>query len=256
MSFLSTLTTDESIANEKDVIAGSGPRLLESGVYAGKVVHAYVSKSAGGAIGMNVLLDFNGTQLRQTFWMTSGTAKGCKNYYQDKNGDKQYLPGFILANSLTLLACGQEISALETEKKVIPLWNAATKSEVPTQVDMLTDLLGKEVVAAVFRQIVDKTAKNEATGLYEPTGETREENEVDKFFRARDRMTTAEIRAQAEEATFVNTWAEKFGGKTRDRSKGAAAGAGGSGNAGLPSRAAPAAAAAAAAKKPAQSLFA
>lgn len=249
MSFLSTLTSDDSIANEKDVIIGGGPRLLDSGIYSGKVVHAYVNKSAGGAIGLNVLLDFNGTQLRQTFWMTSGTAKGCKNYYE-KDGQKNYLPGFILANSLCLLTVGQEINKLETEKKVIPLWNSETKSEVPTQVDMLTDLIGKEIVAAVFRQIVDKTAKNAATGAYEPTGETREENEVDKFFRARDRMTTAEIRAQAEEASFVNTWAEKFGGKTRDRSKGAAAG---SGNAGLPRAAA---AAPAAGKKPTTSLFA
>lgn len=252
MSLLSTLTTNEAIANEKDVVGGGGSRILETGVHAMKVVYAYVTKSAGGAIGMVLNLKSDaGQELRQTLWMTSGTAKGCTNFYTDKNGDKQYLPGFILANSLCLLTVGQEISGLDTEQKVIPLYNAEAKSEIPTKVDMLTDLVGKDILAAVFKQTVDKTKKNETTGLYEPTGETREENEIDKFFRARDRMTTAEIRAQAEKAVFVDTWAEKWTGKTRDRSKGAAAGGAAAGNksgAGLP--------AAGGAKKPATSLFA
>jgi hypothetical protein len=248
MSILSTLTTDSSIANEKDSV-GSVNRILESGIYKTTIKHAYVTKSAGGAVGMVLSLKTDGGQeMRQTSWMTSGTAKGCKNYYEDKNGDKQYLPGFTLANSLCLLTTGEELSALQTEDKVIPLYNYEAKAEVPTKVQMLMDLVGKEVIAGVIKQTVDKTKKNEATGLYEPTGETREENEVDKFFRARDSMTTSEIRAQATEAVFINTWTERFAGKTRDRSKGAAGNAGAAkASPGLPS---------AAAKKPTASLFA
>lgn len=246
MSFLSTLTTDESIANEKDIIGGS--RVLDSGVYDAKIVTAYVTKSGGGAVGMVLNLKTSaGKELRQTLWMTSGTEKGCKNFYTDKNGDKQYLPGFILANSLCLLAAGKEISSLDTEQKVIPVYNAEAKSEIPTKVDMLMDLVGKDIVAGVIRQVVDKTKKNPTTGAYEATGETREENEIDKFFRARDRMTTAEIRAQATEASFVKTWAEKWTGKVKEKAKGTAAGAG---TAGLPGKAP------AAAGKPTTSLFA
>lgn len=248
MSILSNLTTDNSIANEKDSVGG-GSRIVDSGVYNAKVIHAYVTKSAGGAVGMIVSLKLeSGQEVKQTFWMTSGTAKGCKNYYEDKNGDKQYLPGFLMANSLCLLTTGQEISGLDTEQKVIPLYNAEAKSEIPTKVDMLMDLVGKDVVAAVMKQTVDKTKKNEATGLYEPTGETRDENEVDKFFRARDRMTTAEIRAQAEQASFVNTWAEKWTGKVRDKTKGDTGAS--KGTSGLPT------ANTAASKKPTTSLFA
>lgn len=251
MSILSTLTTNEAIANEKDAVAG-GSRILESGLYKAKVATAHVTKSAGGAIGMVLNLKTeDGREVRQTLWMTSGTAKGCKNYYEDKNGDKQYLPGFILANSLCLLTVGQELSSLETEQKVIPLYNAESKSEIPTKVDMLMDLVGKEVIAGIVRQTVDKTKKNDATGVYEPTGETRDENEIDKFFRARDRMTTAEIRAQAETASFIETWDAKMTGKTRDRTKGAAgAAAANKGAAGLPK------AAAASSAKPTTSLFA
>lgn len=250
MSLLSNLATDNSIADEKDVIGG-GSRVLESDVYGFTVQHAYVSKSDGGAIALNVLLkNDQGQQLRQQFWMTSALAKGGKNFYE-KDGQKNYLPGFIMANSLALLTTGKEISQLETEQKVIPLYNKDAKAEVPTKVEMLMDLVGKEILAAVIKQTVDKTKKNATTGAYEATGETREENEVEKFFRARDRMTTAEIRAQAETAVFVDTWIENWKGKTKNKAKGA--GAANTGSAGLPGKAAGAASGTA---KPTTSLFA
>jgi hypothetical protein len=244
MGLLSNIKSDDSIANERDVVGGS--RVLESGVYKLTVQHAYVNKASSGAIGIVVSFKTDTKQdLRQTFWITSGAEKGNKNYYTDKNGDKQYLPGYLMANSLCLLTTGQEISELDTEQKVIPLYNAEAKKEVPTTVDMLMDLVGKQVLGAVVKQIVDKTKKNDA-GVYVPTGETREENDIDKFFRERDGMTTAEIRGQAEKASFIETWKEKNAGQVRNRVKDGAA----KGTAGLPT------AGASASKKPTSSLFA
>lgn len=246
MSILANLTTDSSIANEKDSIGGS--RAIETGIYTFTIQHAYIGKSTGGAISLNLNLKTeDNKELKQQLWMTSGTAKGGKNFYTDKNGDKQYLPGFLMANSLCLLTVGKEISELDTEQKVIPLYNADAKAEVPTKVDMLMDLIGKEITAAVFKQTVDKTKKNESTGAYEPTGETREENEIDKFFRASDKKTTAEIRAQAEEASFIHTWEKKYAGQTRDKSNGASSA---NGTAGAPK------AASGTTSKPTTSLFA
>lgn len=247
MNLLANLSTDQSIAEEKDVIGG-GSRVLESDVYPFTVQHAYISKSDGGAVALNVLLkNDQNQQVRQQFWMTSSTAKGGKNFYE-KDGQKNYLPGFVMANSLCLLTAGKEISQLETEEKVIPLYNKDAKTEVPTKVQMLMDIVGKEILAAVIKQTVDKTKKNTATGAYEPTGETRDENEVEKFFRARDRMTTAEIRAQAETAVFIDTWISTWKGKTKEKAKGTAA----AGAAGLPG----AKTAAPASTKPNTSLFA
>jgi hypothetical protein len=243
MSLLATLSTDSSVTEEKDSVGSGGP--LDSGLYKSTIALAYVTKSAGGAIGLvlNMKTEAN-REIRQTLWMTSGTAKGCKNYYE-KDGEKFYLPGFNHANSLALLTCGKEISELETETKVVNVYSAEAKSEVPTKVEMLMDLLGKEIIVGVIRQTVDKTKKNEA-GVYEATGETRDENEIDKLFRAKDRMTTAEIRAQAETAGFIDTWDAKFTGTVKNKAKGAA------GTAGAPK----AAGAPAAAKKPTTSLFA
>lgn len=222
MSLLANLTSDDSIQNERDSVGGNGAR--ESNIYPMTIALAYLTKSQGGAIALNLSLKDQQGEVKPQLWMTSGTAKGCKNYYEDRNGTKQYLPGFLIANSIALLTVGKELSQLETETKVVNVYSAEAKAEVPTKVDMVMDLLNQEVIVGLIKQTVDKTKKNEATGIYEATGETRDENEIDKIFRAKDRMTTAEIRAQAEEAVFITTWEQKWAGKTRNRTKGTAAG--------------------------------
>ena len=245
MSLLSTLTSDASIANEKDSVGGGG--VLDSGLYPATVTLAYAQKSEGGALGLVLQAKTNqGRDIRQTLWMTSGTAKGCKNYYE-KEGVKHYLPGYVAANALALLTTGKEISELDTETKVVNVYNKDAKAEVPTKVEAIVDLMGQEILIGVIKQTVDKTQKTDA-GTYAPTGETRDENEIDKFFRASDRKTTAEIRAQAEEAAFADVWEKKWAGVTKDKaSKGA-------GVPGVPKIGA--AANAGAIKKPTTSLFA
>lgn len=245
MSILSKLQTaaNEEINEEKDSVGGSGP--VESGLYNHIINIAYVKKAASGALSLVVhFKDPNNREIRSTFWMTSGDAKGNKNYYE-KDGEKFFLPGYNMANSLALLTVGKEIGELDTETKVINLWSSEVKAEVPTKVDMVMDLLNKPIISGVLKQTVNKTVKNTTTGAYEPTEDTRDENEIDKFFRASDRMTSSEIRAQADEATFIDTWATKWAGKTRDRTGGTK---GTSGTAGAPPKPA--------AKKPAASLFA
>lgn len=243
MSLLANLNTDSNIADEKDSIGGS--RVRESGLYPLNIALAYITKSEGGAMALNLSLKDDDGEVRQQLWMTSGTAKGGNNYYIDKKGDKQYLPGFNMANSLALLTLGKEISALDTEDKVINLYNFDTKGDVPTKVAMVVDLLGKDILVGLIKQTVDINKKDDATGEYKASGEVRDENEIDKLFRAEDRMTSAEIRAKAEVAEFADTWEAKWKGQTKNKAKGAAAG----GTAGAPKPAG-------ASTKPQQSLFA
>lgn len=245
MNMLANLKTEEGIEDEKDVVMSGGP--LDSGIYAGTVALAYLGKSQGGAMSLTLHIKTEARELRNTVYITSGDAKGNKNYYE-RDGERKYLPGFNIANSLCLLTIGKEIASLETEEKVVSLFDFDAKKEVPTKVQVLTDLLGQEALFAVLRQIVDKNTKD-AAGKYVPTGEVREENEIDKIFRARDRMTTAEIRAQATEPSFYNTWIEKNAGKVRNKAKGAGANTGAPGLPGAP------AATLAAPGKPASSLF-
>lgn len=241
MSLLANLASDDSIANEKDSIGGGG--VLESGLYPCTVTLAYVTKSQGGATGLVLKAKTDqGRDINQTLWMTSGTAKGGKNYYE-KDGVKNYLPGFIAANALALLGCGKEISQCDTETKVVNVYSFEAKAEIPTKVEMVMDLVGKEIVVGLIKQTVDKNVKNDA-GLYVASGETRDENEIDKFFRASDHMTTAEIRAAANDPVFYDTWNTKWAGQVRNKAKGA------TGTAGTPK------AAGGTTKKPTTSLFA
>ncbi len=222
MGLLSTLASDDTIANERDSVGGNN--ILDSKIYPCKINTAYIGKAASGAMSLVVSLKTNtGNEIKQTLWMTSGTAKGGKNYYEQKDGTKQYLPGFTHANALALLSIGKEISELDTETKVMNVYSAEAKAEIPTKVEMVMDLIGKDINIGIIRQKVDKTRKNEVTGIYEATGETKEENEIDKIFRADDNMTTAEIRGKAEKATFYTVWEEKWSGKVKDKSKGTSA---------------------------------
>lgn len=216
MSLLSGLTTSNDIAAEKDSVGGGF--VLDSNLYNFTIKLAYLQKTASDALSLVVhLTTEDNKDVRQQFWMTSGKEKGCKNYFVDKKGEKQYLPGFNMANSLCLLTVGKEISQMETETKVVNLYSSEAKAEVPTNVEMLTELLGKQVLGGLIKQVVDKTAKD-AAGNYQPTGETREENELDKLFRERDGKTTAEILAQAPEAVFIETWKKKWVGQVKDKS--------------------------------------
>ena len=242
MTILSNLKTDDSIQEDKDVLGG-GYRPLESGLYDLTIESAYVGTSQGGAVSLNIVAKTEDQQtVRQTLWMTSGKAKGCKNYYEDANGTRKYLPGFTSANNLCLLTVGKEIGDLEPEEKVINLYDYDAKKELPTKVQMIVELVGQEITAGVVKQTVDKNVKD-GNGNYVPSGETRDENEISKFFRKRDGMTVAEIKAEAAEAVFKTQWAEKNTGVTINKAKGL------SGAAGVPQQANTSA------PKPAKSLF-
>lgn len=252
MNMLATLKAEEGVkvAADKDTLGG-GNGVVESGAYRAKIGMAYVEKSKGGALGLflTLLVGDEGKEVRQTLWMTSGDKKGNKPYYT-KDGENYPLPGFSQANSLAALTTGKEMSELDTEEKVIKLYNYDSKAEVPTKVQAVTELIGQEIYVGIIKQTVDKTKQVGDTEVYEPTGETREENEIDKFFCAKDGfeyMTTTEIKAKVEAPVFYGDWTAKWTGQTRNKAKGAAAG----GTAGAPAK--PGATAGTA--KPKSSLF-
>ena len=230
MNMLATLKTDNTIEGETDRLGG-GSAPLPSGIYPARIDLAYLRKSAKGALGLRLVMETpTGETIDQTIYLTGGDAKGNNNFYLDKkSGEKKYLPGFLLGQSLALLTLNKEISELDTEKKVVAVYDYEAKKEQPTEVDMVTEFLGKEIWVGLLHQVVDKNVLDEVSGQYVPTGETREENEIDKFFRAADKLTVAEARAQATSPAFFEQWEEKMKGKTRDRSKGAGQGTPGTG---------------------------
>ncbi len=218
MSILSQITTADDVQEEKDTLGG-GSFLTESGAYKATVEIAYISVAKSGAMALNFHLKLdNGTLVRRTEYFTSGDAKGKKTYYE-KDGKKFNLPGFTLINDLCLLGVEKGLGQLDTEDKVIKLYDFDAKKEMPKSVPCIVDLHGATVIAGVIKQTVDKNVKQ--GDQYVPSGETRDENIVEKFFYAEDGRTVAEIKAKAEEGEFLGKWKEKNTGVTRNKAKGA-----------------------------------
>lgn len=215
MSELDSLALDTSIEDEKDTLGGGGAQ--ESGIKRNLLIEmAYLDKSRGGALSLNLhLRNADGDVLRAQLWITSGKAKGCKNYYE-RNGKKNYLPGFNLANALAMMTIGKDIGEVckSIETRSINRWDFESSSEIPMKTEVVIDLLNQKITVGLLKQTVEKNVKQ--GDKYVPSGETRDENEVDKFFDAETDKTLSETKA-GDDATFINDWEAKWAGKTKDK---------------------------------------
>lgn len=232
MGMFSNLTTD-NIEKAEDRVGGAAPR-LPSGIYDAVIKIAYVGDSQrSDAKSVNLHMDINGTEVRERVWITNGKGE---NYYLAKDGSGKHmpLPGFTTINDLCLLTTEAELSAQDTEEKVVKLWNNEERAEKNTRVPCLTDLHNKTVKVALLRQIEDKRARTDS-GEYKATGDTVTINAVDKFLYAEDGRTVLEIQNGVEEPEFAEAWLTRNEGKDRDKStKNAGAGASGTGRPGAP----------------------
>ena len=210
--------TQDGLEESSDRLGGAS--VFETGIYDGIVKVAYVGKaSASNSQSVTVIVDISGREYKETIWVTT---KDGNNFYPDKQDKtkKMPLPGFTTVDDLCLLTTGQPLSEQAAEEKVVSIYDFDLKKDMPTNVPVLTDLIGKPITLGIVRETVDKQKKNSA-GLYENTGETRDQNTIDKLFHTESGRTVAEFRAQLEVATFKAKWAEKNTGKTRMRAKGA-----------------------------------
>lgn len=247
--FASMNTSNEAKGEDTDSLGGNfGP--IDTGVYdmTIKMVYAIVAKS--GANGVVVVFETPDKKtVTQTEYISSGTEKGCNNFYIDKeSGEKKLLPGYLKMDALALLATKKELQGPDGqtwEEKMVPIYNSDAKAEVPTKVPVATSMLGCKVKVGILKINENKTKKNETTQKYDPINEAREINEVSKVFHAETGKTIQEYREQKPEPTFLGQWTEKFGTKTIDKFKAVVGGA----TAGAPG------AAAAGGGKPTASLF-
>lgn len=218
MKMFGNLSTD-GLEQTGDRLGGGGVR--ESGAYDGTVKLAYAGKaSASNAQSLTVVFDLGGQEYRETYWVTN---KNGENFFVDKQDKNKRvpLPGYTMADDLCLLTTGFPLSEQNAAEKVISLYDYEQKKEVPTNAHVFLDLIGKPITVGLIKQTVDKTKKNDSTGQYDPTGETRDENVTEKLFHFESKRTVTEIRTGQEDAVFHPKWVEKNAGKTRNRAKGA-----------------------------------
>lgn len=232
MGLFKNLTTD-GLQEAEDRLGGF--RVYDADAYPATVKAVYAQKSASSnAQGIVCIFDLDaGGEYRETFWVTNRNGE---NFFRNKQDEtkKIPLPGFTIVDDLCLVTTNKPLSDQMTEEKVMNVYDPEVGQERPKSVPMLTELLGKKVTLGLIKQIVDKQ-KKDSSGNYAATGETREENVVDKIFHNPTNMTVVEAKNGAQSAEFYGAWVEKNRGQVRDRSSGKkGAGSAANGRAGRP----------------------
>ncbi len=224
----------EGLEESQDRLGGFNIR--DTDIYDATIKVAYAGKSDGGAHNVTVvaLLKGDGSEYSETIYITN--KKG-ENWFANKQdaSKKVPLPGFTLIEDICLMTTGKTLSEQDMEEKIVKVYDYDEKKEIPKSVPVLTELTGQPIYLGIVREKVDRTKKDESSGEYEPTGETREQNTIEKVFHNPSKMTVVEARNQADEPVFFNKWLEKNKGNTRNRATGINGGTSGKpGNGGPP----------------------
>lgn len=191
-----------------DTLGGSFVK--STGLYPVMVDMAYLGKSAKGAMSLNLHLKViaDSSIVRQTLWVTSGDAKGNKNFYTDKNGKKRLLPGMLQADQIAQITTSKNMASLTPEEKTIKLWDYETSVEKPTKVHALTEMIGQPLLVGLHKVRTNKV-KKDSEGKYIDQVDDRQFNEVDKIFFP-DGFSVTEKAAEATEALFHGKWTAKY----------------------------------------------
>lgn len=213
MSLFSKLKTD-NLENAEDRVGG-GFKVLPTNIYNSKIKLAYAGTSASGAMNITLICDIDGQEYKETIYITN---KAGENFYK-KNDKKFPIPGFTLMNDICLLTTGKSLSEQDTVEKVVNVYSVDVKKEVPTKVQVLNDLIDKDISLAIQHIVEDKNVKN-ANGEYVPSGETREINAISKALQISTRKTVIEITSN-NDASFWDKWVEAHKDKVINKVKGA-----------------------------------
>jgi len=205
---------------EDEKLSGGG-YISETGIYDFVVDRAYGGQSDGGAYFIDVRLKTeDGKTMNVREYITSGTEKGVRPYYIDKDGKQRALPGYAKMNALDVLLTGNKEQYPSTEAKTIMLWNKDAEKEVPTEAQVVTGWIGKPITGLVRMVREFKQAKN-PSGKWVPTSETKESAEIVHFVDAITGQTRAEKLA-GKDAIVKEQFASKFKSDfVLDRTKGA-----------------------------------
>lgn len=217
MSIFGNLT-NEGLEETTDRLGGFQFRATD--IYPATIKAAYAGQSAGGARNVTVVVELPDGEYSETIYVTN--KKG-ENWFLNQNdkSKKVPLPGFTTIDDICLVTTGKPLAEQDSEEKVVKIYDFDERKELPKAVPMLVDLIGQTLFLGIVQQTVDKNQKNESTGEYEPTGETRDENVIEKVFHDPSKMTVVEARQGATEPVFFEKWLSKNKGNVRNKTKGA-----------------------------------
>lgn len=214
MGILSSLTS-KGLDEQKDIVAG-GKKIFDSGVYDATIKVAYMITSKSGALGVTFEFDINGSSYSETVYITNREKK---NYYITKSNTKAGLPGFNLVNNICFLTLDKELSVLEPEKKVLNIFDFETKTNKPTEVPVLMELLGKKLKLAISNTKTNKRVKD-GSGNYVASDTIINVNKIEHVFNTNG-YTKLELDKKVD-PTFLEDWLDKYKGVEVDKTTKAA----------------------------------
>lgn len=203
---------------EKDTLGGSFT--VPSNVYAGGVKMAYIDAWKSGAlfISLELALLVDGKERTHKETITISNKEGAFTYLDKRSGEQVAMPGYAMIDTLCKTITGKGFTEQVATTKGVKVYDAEAKGEVVQEREVFMDLLGKKIHFGILEQEVDKTAKDPMTSEYEPTGETKKENVLDKVF-TEDKKTYLESVAQ-QESKFMGQWLTANEGKLLNKVKG------------------------------------
>lgn len=201
----------KNMAKPEDSVGGFAP--LASDVYSGTVTAAYAveSKSEDSealAVKLEVTLD-TGRKVTNQVWVTGADG----NVYSEYEGKKRYKAGYLLIDSLALIATEGEAGILDLETEEIIVKVKRDGNEVNEKVQSFFDLIGAKVQVGIIS--TTKYKQNFVDGEWIETEETITLPEISQIF-SEDGFTLNELEAEAEEPEFINEWLKTWKGKTRE----------------------------------------
>lgn len=216
-SLASVFSTGSDVTVPKERVP-LGKGALASDYYPAKIEYAYLTESKNGAVGvvlsLKVLVNDTEVVKGETLWITN---RDKENFYKDRDGKKVVMPSFQTLSDIYGLLTGNPVDALQDdiEERVIKVYDYTAKAEVPTQVDMITSLIGAPIGVLIQKVMKNKTAQKQ-DGSYADTAEFYETNQFAKFIDAETGRTLTEAIADQNEPTFKLAWLKQNEGVTRD----------------------------------------
>lgn len=216
------LKTADDIQETADSIGSGGA--IDSGIYDAFVVNAYATESSGGSAALALELNIPSVnrKIRQTIYISNKSGE----IFYERNGVKKHIPGYLLAEELVMLITEGNVGIMDidSEERHVNIYDSTEKKELPTQVPVFVSLLNQPIKVAVLK--VSKPKSEKVGDTWVDTDNLIEVNEFDKFFDNDTSKSLNEMMEGADEATFINTWKDRWEGKVKTIAPKAAAGTG------------------------------
>lgn len=216
--------TTEGLEKNEDRLGGAPS--FPTNIYTGIIKQFYGIVAKSEAKGVELIVEIDGKEYRETLYVTGGKDKGGTNFWTDKNGKKHQLPGFAVVNDICLATVGKELKDMAFEDREVKVYNFEEKREERKAVPTAIDLIGETISLAIIETKENKQKKGDDGKYYDVAGETRLVNHIDKVFNTESRKTVTEALGD-KEAEFWDKWLEKNKDVQRDKTT-ASSGNGGS----------------------------